>query len=151
MLGDAIEIIEIDELSVRKLGGKRGKSLWLWIARSRKSGQVLAWTWGNRGAACLRRLWQKVPQSYKRKLVYTDGYVVYAQFFWPWQHRVTNKTDGRTSRVEALNTLWRARASGLVRRSCGVCKARQQDIAERFNRVVAWHKMRCLRQLKQCK
>ena len=141
LLGDALEI---DELCVRK----RGKSLWLWVARSRKSGQVLAWTWGNRGAACLHQLWQQVPLSYRRKLVYTDGYVVYKNFFAAWQHRVTDKTDGRTSRIEALNTLWRARVSGLVRRTCGVCKARQQDIQERFARVVAMHNKRCLKQLK---
>lgn len=142
MSGDALEI---DELCVRR----RGASLWLWIARSRKSGQVVSWTWGSRGAGCLQRLWQQVPTSYRRKLVYTDGYLVYSDFFSPWQHRVTDKTDGRTSRVEALNTLWRARVSGLVRRSCGVCKARAQDIRERFARVVAWHNKRCLKKLQQ--
>lgn len=141
-LGDAVEI---DELCVKK----RGKSLWLWIARSRKSGQVLAWQWGRRDAIALARLWHKVPASYKRKLVYTDGYRVYEQFFRAWQHRVTDKTDGRTSRVEALNTLWRARVAGLVRKTCGVCRARQQDIAERFCHVVAWHNLRCLKNLQQ--
>jgi hypothetical protein len=62
--GDAIEI---DELCVRKKG-----SLWLWIARSRKTGQVLAAVLGDRSWAMLERLWSRVPLSYRRKLVYTD-------------------------------------------------------------------------------
>ena len=133
--GDAIEI---DELCVRKKG-----SLWLWIARSRRTGQVLAAVLGDRSGAMLERLWGRVPLSYRRKLVYTDGYGVYATFFSGWQHRITDKQDGRTSQVEGLNTLWRSRVSGLARRSCGVCAARRQDVWERFQRVCAWHNRRC--------
>jgi IS1 family transposase len=141
--GDAIEI---DELCVRKKG-----SLWLWIARSRRTGQVLAAVLGDRSWAMLERLWNLVPLSYRRKLVYTDtatagglsGYGAYEAFFSAWQHRITDKRDGRTSRVEGLNTLWRSRVSGLARRSCGVCVTRRQDVWERFQRVCAWHNRRC--------
>ena len=149
--GDAIEI---DELCVRKKG-----SLWLWIARSRRTGQVLAALLGDRSWAMLERLWSRVPLSYRRKLVYTDtatggglsGYGAYEAFFSARhdtagvsaQHRISDKRDGRTSRVEGLNTLWRSRVSGLARRSCGVCVTRRQDVWERFQRVCAWHNRRC--------
>ena len=118
--GDAIEI---DELCIRKKG-----SLWLWRARSRKTGQILAAIMGNRSRLMLERLWHKVPLSYRRKLVYTDGYELYACFFPAWQHRISDKRDGRTSRIEGTNTLFRARVSCLVRRSWGVCAKRVLDV-----------------------
>lgn len=139
--GDALEI---DELCVRK-----SPSLWLWIVRSRKTGQVVASVLGQRSVATLAVLWSRVPAPYRRKLVYTDGWKVYKAFFAPWQHRPTNKGSdgliGRTSRVEGLNTLWRARVSGIVRRSCGVCPTRAQDVWERFGCVREWHNRRCLK------
>ena len=61
--GDALEI---DELCVRK-----SPSLWLWIVRSRKTGQVVASLLGPRSVASLAVLWNRVPAAYRRKLVYT--------------------------------------------------------------------------------
>ena len=101
---------------------------------------------GNRSRAMLERLWQKVPLSYQRKLVYTDGYEVYALFFPAWQHRISNKRDGRTSRIEGANTLFRARVSGLVRRSCGVCAKRVLDVWQRFLLVKHEHNCKCQQQ-----
>ncbi len=88
--GDALEI---DELCIRKKG-----SLWLlrpppvamWMVRSRKNGQILAAVMGNRSRLMLERLWHKVPLSYRGKLIYTDGYEVYASFFPAWQHRISD-------------------------------------------------------------
>jgi IS1 family transposase len=136
--GDALEI---DELCIRQKG-----SLWLWMVRSRKNGQILAAVMGNRSGAMLERLWHKVPHSYRRKLVYTDGYEVYALFFPAWQHRVSDKRDGRTSRIEGANTLFRARVSGLVRRSCGVCAKRVLDVWQRFLLVKHEHNRKCQQQ-----
>ena len=136
--GDALEI---DELCIRKKG-----SLWLWMVRSRKNGQILAAVMGNRSGLMLERLWHKVPLSYRRKLVYTDGYEVYACFFPAWQHRISDKRDGRTSRIEGTNTLFRARVSGLVRRSCGVCSARVLDVWQRFLLVKHEHNRKCQQQ-----
>jgi IS1 family transposase len=134
--GDALEI---DELRIRKKG-----SLWLWMVRSRENGQILAAVMGNR--TMLERLWHKVPLSYRRKLVYTDSYEVYAAFFPIWQHRVSDKRDGRTSRIEGANTLFRARVSGLVRRSCGVCAKRVLDVWQRFLLVKHEHNRKCQQQ-----
>ncbi len=136
--GDALEI---DELCIRQKG-----SLWLWMVRSRKNGQILAAVMGNRSGAMLERLWHRVPLSYRRKLVYTDGYEVYALFFPAWQHRVSDKRDGRTSRIEGANTLFRARVSGLVRRSCGVCAKRVLDVWQRFLLVKHEHNRKCQQQ-----
>lgn len=119
------------------------------MARSRRPGQIVAAVMGNRSRAMLERLWHKVPLSYRCKLVYTDGYEVYARFFAAWQHRISNKRDGRTSRIEGANTLFRARVSGLVRRSCGVCAKRVNDIWQRFLLVKHEHNCKCQQRQKQ--
>ncbi len=56
--GDAIEI---DELCIRKKG-----SLWLWMARSRKTGQILAAIMGNRSRLMLERLWHSEANVIRR-------------------------------------------------------------------------------------
>jgi hypothetical protein len=89
-----------------------------------------------------------LPKAYRRKLIYTDGYPVYWHFFADWQHTVCAKGDGRTSRVEGINTYFRSRVSGLVRKSCGVCAwvaGRVTDVWERFLLVCDWHNQRCKR------
>ncbi len=63
------------------------RNLWLWTAVSRYSGQILAFVIGDRTWDNVARLWQRIPLSWQRRLVYTDGYGAYAAFFSPWQHR----------------------------------------------------------------
>jgi hypothetical protein len=41
--------------------------------------------------------------------------------FSAWQHRITDKTDGRISRIKGMNTLFCAHMSGIVRKCGGVC------------------------------
>jgi IS1 family transposase len=121
------------------------------MARSRRTGQIIAAVIGDRSRAMLEELWEMVPASYRRKLVYTDDYAVYRSFFAPWQHRITDKTDGRTGYplaggMEGINTLFRARVSGLVRKCCGVCawiNQRVDDVWQRFLIVCHEHNQRC--------
>ena len=113
------DVIEFDEVCVRK-----SPSFWLWTAISRKTGQVLGFSIGDRGDEMLRLAWADLPQDYRDKPVKTDHLDAYARFFPPEQHEACDKGSGKTSRVEAWNTKWRQRQSGLVRKSCGVCHRR---------------------------
>jgi IS1 family transposase len=75
--------VEMDELCLSK-----GRHLWLWTLRppvvdgavSRYSGQILAFVIGDRTWDNLARLWRVLPQSWRRRLMYTDGYNAYAAF-----------------------------------------------------------------------
>jgi IS1 family transposase len=110
----------MDELCVRF-----SPSLWLWVAVSRRVGQVLGFAFGQRDRGTLALCWSDVPADYQAKPVVTDGYGAYTSFFAPDQHRPIDKGAGEigeTSLVESLNTKWRQRQSGLVRRSCGVSR-----------------------------
>ena len=59
------------------------------------------------------------------------------------QHRPCEKGSGLTSLAEGLNTRWRQRQSGLVRRSCGVYVGITDDLYERFLLLVDGHNAAC--------
>ena len=95
----------------------------------------------------LQALWWRVPRAYPKKLIYTDGYRVYGEFFRPWQHRPTQKSSGRTSVAEGLNNKWRNRVSGLVRRS--VCVQHEADLDGRLLLVFEQHNGHCRHRLEK--
>jgi insertion element IS1 protein InsB len=116
---------------------RRRRYRYLWIAVSRLTRQVLAFFVGDRSRKSLRTLWSHVPPAYRRKLIYTDAYEVYAAFFRPWQHRPSPKGSGRTSVAEGLNNKWRNRLAGLVRRT--VCTRYEGDLVRRLRLVFDQH------------
>lgn len=139
--GDAIEI---DEVCIRVT-----PSLWLWTAVSRLVGQVLGCVIGDRSDAMLAIVWADVGGTYRDKPVFTDGLGAYGRFFDVDQHTVCDKGSGLTSKVESLNTKWRQRQSGLVRRSCGVHPRIEDDLVERFFILVERHNEECAKQWKR--
>ena len=145
------EAIEVDELCVRI-----SPSLWLWTAVSRLVGQIVGFVIGDpRTRVCdrtdpmLKLVWSDVPAEYRGKPVFTDRLSAYARFFPEGQHHACDKGSGLTSRVEALNTKWRQRQSGLVRRSCRVHRRIEDDLVERFLLLVDEHNRQCARRWKR--
>jgi insertion element IS1 protein InsB len=124
---------------------RRRRYRYLWIAVSRLTRQVLAFCVGDRSQKSLRTLWSRVPPVYRRKLIYTDEYEVYAAFFRPWQHRPSPKGSGRTSVAEGLNNKWRNRLAGLVRRT--VCTRYEADLVRRLRLVFDQHNRLCHRRI----
>ena len=106
---------------------------------SRQIKQVLGFVFGQRDAATLAEAWTDVPQDWQERSVFTDHWRAYGRFFKPSQHTACDKGTGLTSIVEALNTKWRQRQSGLVRRSCGVSWRIVDDLFERFLILVDQH------------
>ena len=139
-------MIEIDEICLRK-----SPSLWLWVAISRKVGQVLGFSVGDRSDAELAWMWTDVKESYQSVPVCTDGWGAYQRFFAAreQEHAVCPKGSGGTSRSEASNTRWRQRQSGLARKSCGVSRHIALDIAERFMILAEQHNQQSVRKYHQ--
>jgi insertion element IS1 protein InsB len=117
----------------------------LWVAVSRLPRQALAFFVGDRRRKRLRTLWRRVPPAYRRQLIYTDAYEVYAACFRPWQPRPSSKGSGRTRVAEGLNNTWRNRLSGLVRRT--VCPRAKADLARRLLLVFDQHNRLCRRRV----
>ena len=137
--------LEIDELVIRYRFKRRYKYLWLSI--SRLTHQVVGFYIGDRSVQSLQHLWFSLPADYRRKLVYTDFYQAYAQWFAPSQHRPSGKGSGQTSLVEGLNNKWRNRVSGLVRKT--VCVRYLEDLERRLWLVLEQHNQLCIKQLKK--
>jgi len=127
-------VIEFDELCLRQ-----SPPLWLWVGVSRQTRQVLGCALGDRTDETLARAWAQVPTQYQGRPVYTDHWGAYARLLPAGQHRSCDKGSGLTSIVEGLNTKWRQRQSGLVRRSCGVHPRIATDLSERFGLLVDEH------------
>jgi IS1 family transposase len=132
------DVIEMDEVCLRQ-----SPALWLWVAASRLTRQVLGFVLGDRSDAMLEAAWGDVPPEYRGRPVCTDHWGAYARFFAEAQHQACDKGSGLTSIAEALNTKWRQRQSGLVRRACGVYVGIQDDLYERFLLLVESHNADC--------
>ena len=63
------DVLELDELW--SFVGSKKQAVWLWVALCRRTRQVVAWHWGDRSAATCRRLWEKIPTSYRRAFCYS--------------------------------------------------------------------------------
>lgn len=94
------DIIEMDEPCAES------PSLWLWVAASRQTRQVLGFAFGPRDLDMLALCWSDVGSDYKDKSVTTDGSETYRCFFSHKQHRACEKGSGETSIIESLNTKW---------------------------------------------
>ena len=131
------DAVEMDELCISKK-----QNVWLWTAVSRYTGQILAYVIGDRTWKHVEKLFALIPERYKRRRVYTDGYEAYADFFCPSQHRVCPKGSGGTNTVEGVNTSLRHRCSFLVRRHCGP-RDKTESIEGRLCFVARAHNADC--------
>jgi len=77
--------------------------------------------------------------------VCTDGWGAYQRLLAAELHEACDKGSGKTCVVEALNTKWRQRQSGLVRRSCGVSWRVVDDLTQRFLLLSDQHNRQCLK------
>ena len=128
------DVIEFDELCLRQ-----SPPLWLWVGVSRLTRRVLGAALGGRTDEALARAWAQVPADYRGRPVYTDHWGACARLLPAGQHHPCDKGTGLTSIAESLNTKWRPRQSGLVRRSCGVHPKIAADLSERFGLLVEEH------------
>ncbi len=121
-------------------------ALWLWVAVSRATRLVLGFVIDDRtdsALACL--LEEELPPAWRDVPVCTDGWGAYQRLLPAEQHTVCDKGSGKTSVVEALNTLWRQRQCGLARRACGVSWRIVDDLTERFLLLTDQHNRQCLK------
>ena len=115
-------MLELDELWSFVCHKKR--KVWLWLVVERARRRIVGWTPGSRAEAPLRRLWQALPEHYRRHCwLFTDQWKAYAKVLPRWQHRSCLKGEGQTSIVEAINCSLRQHCGVLVRKSCSFSKS----------------------------
>ena len=103
--------------------GNKDNKQWIWIAIDAKIKQVLAFYVGDRSKDSAKKLWDKIPEMYKKKAIfYTDLYESYHGVIPKEQHRAVIKQSGKTNHIERLNCTIRQRVSRLVRSSLSFSK-----------------------------
>ena len=114
--GDELELDEMWSF-VKKRKNKR----WLWLALCQRTRQIVAYALGSRGIKTCRLLWQRIPQSYKRSLCYSDFWKAYPSVVPSEQHRASER-KGKTNHIERFNNTLRQRLARLVRRTLSFSK-----------------------------
>ena len=116
----ANDIVEYDEIWSFVLS--KAQRIWIWIALCRRTKQVVAYHLGNRDKISFQAFYNKLPIEYANCLSTSDGLEVY-KVLKIYGHSMGKKKEGRTSQVEAFNTILRQRLARLVRRTCAFSKS----------------------------
>ena len=114
------DILELDELW--SFVQSKAQRVWLWIALCRRTKQIVAYHLGDRDKKSFQEFYQKITPEYAGCFSHSDGLNHYKNISNYW-HTASKKKNGRTSQVEAFNTILRQRLSRLVRRICAFSKS----------------------------
>ena len=77
--GQPDDVLELDELWSFVL--KKDQKRWLWTAICRRTRQIVAFVIGDRSEKTCRRLWNKIPESYRHRHTYSDFWEAYQKVF----------------------------------------------------------------------
>lgn len=113
--------LELDELW--SFVAHKGQKRWLWIALCRRTRQVVAYVIGDRSAQTCRRLWQRIPATYRVCQSYSDFWHAYEQLLCTGTHQLTGKESGQTAHVERWNCTLRQRLARYVRKTLSFSKS----------------------------
>jgi IS1 family transposase len=114
-------VLELDEL--RSFVLKRADKRWVWIALSRATRQVVAYTVGDRSAATCRKLGEHIPAGYRSAHCRSDFWEAYSLVIPSEQYTAAGKETGLTAHVERWNLTMRQRLGRFVRKSLSFSKS----------------------------
>ena len=113
--------LELDELWSFVL--KKAHKKWIWIALCRRTRQVVAYAIGDRSKVTCRKLWEAIPEAYRRAHCYSDFWKAYEAVIPNEQHTAVGIRTGQTAHVERLNNTLRQRLGRLVRQTLSFSKS----------------------------
>ncbi len=114
-------MLELDELW--SFVARRKNKRWVWLALCRRTRQIVAYAVGDRSEATCRRLWQRIPWSYRRLLCFTDFWEAYPKIVPEDQHLASGKGEGQTNHIERFNNTLRQRMARFVRQTLSFSKS----------------------------
>jgi IS1 family transposase len=123
--------VECDELwsFVQKKKNKQ----WVWLALWREKRRVIGCFIGDRSAESAKKLWDSIPEKYKKGQFFTDFWEAYGKAIPKKQHTACGKETGETNHVERFNGTLRERVSRLVRKGYAHSKKLLNHIGAIFN------------------
>ena len=115
------DVLELDELW--SFVSRRKDKHWIWLAQCRRTRQIVAYAVGDRSEVTCRRLWWRVPLTYRQCLCFTDFWEAYKKVLPKKLHRPGGKGAGQTCHIERFNNTLRQRLARLVRRTMSFSKS----------------------------
>jgi IS1 family transposase len=115
------KVLELDELW--SFVYRKSDKVWVWLALCRQTRQIVAFMEGDRSRETCERLWQEIPESYKKATCYSDFWEAYREVIPKEQHEATDKGEGETSHIERWNNTLRQRLSRFVRKTLSFSKS----------------------------
>jgi insertion element IS1 protein InsB len=113
--------MELDELWSFVL--KKSNKVWIWIALCRKTKQVVAYAVGDRTEETCRKLWNAIPEEYRKGHCFSDFWQAYQLVIPKEKHSAVGKETGKTAHIERLNNTLRQRLGRLVRKTLSFSKS----------------------------
>jgi insertion element IS1 protein InsB len=114
-------IVECDELW--SFVGKKKRQQWTWVAKDRRTREVVGLVIGSRTRASAQKLWDSLPPIYRQcAVLYSDFWAAYAEVLPSKRHHAVGKESGQTNHVERFNNTLRQRCSRLVRKTLSFSK-----------------------------
>lgn len=126
--GRVNDVLELDELW--SFVGSKARQRWLWVALCRRTRQVVAYWIGDRSEASAVRLWERLPDDYRRCCSFSDKWKAYRYVFDHKRHRQVNKDEGETNHIERWFNTLRQRLSRFTRKTLSFSKRddRHEDL-----------------------
>ena len=115
------EVLELDELW--SCVARKSQQVWIWIALSRRTRQVVAYAIGDRSKRTCQRLWQAIPAAFRTGVCFTDFWAAYQAVIPDEQHQAVGKQTGQTAHVERWNNTLRQRLARFVRLTLSFSKS----------------------------
>jgi len=130
--GQVDDVLELDELW--SFVGSKARQRWVWVALCRRTRQVVAYWIGDRSEASAVRLWQRLPDDYRRCWSFSDKWKAYRYVFDHKRHRQVNKDEGETNHIERWFNTLRQRLSRFTRKTLSFSKRddRHEDLLRLF-------------------
>ena len=89
--------------------GNKGKKQWIWLAKDRKTREIVGVYIGDRSEEGARGLWNSLPAVYRQCAVcYTDFWASYPKVLPIYRHKAVGKESGKTNHVERFNNTMRS-------------------------------------------
>ena len=121
LAAQADDELEVDEMwsFVQKKSQKR----WLWTVLCRRTRQIVAYVIGDRSEQTCLKLWQRIPEEYRRCHSYSDFWEAYKKVFPKETHRCVGKETGQTNHMERWNNTLRQSNARYVRKTLSFSKS----------------------------
>ena len=117
----ADDVLELDELW--SFVFSKDNQRWVWIALCRRTRQIVAFFVGDRSETSCRKLWERLPEAYRRCRTFSDFWDAYQKVFVTGNHHSVGKESGETNHVERWNNTLRQRLARFVRKTLSFSKS----------------------------